>query len=175
MIYATSDSIWFSSVQVVQKKGGITAVKNDNNKLIPTKTTMWWRVCIDYRKLNKATRKCHFPSIFFDQMLERLSGHAYYFFLDEYSWYNQIVIAPEEQEKTTFTSTYDTFVYRRMPFGLCNAPATFQRCIMAIFYDMVERFIEVFMDDFQFLVLLLIRVYLTWIEFCSDVRIPAWC
>ncbi|KAB2625957.1 hypothetical protein D8674_017617 [Pyrus ussuriensis x Pyrus communis] len=66
------------------------------------------------------------------------------------SWrYNQIAIAPEDQEKTTFTCPFGTFAYRRMPFGLCNAPATFQRCMLAIFSDMVERFIEVFMDDFS--------------------------
>ncbi|CAL8135388.1 unnamed protein product [Prunus armeniaca] len=82
-------------------------------------------------------------------MLDRLSGHAYYYFLDGFSGYNQIPIAPEDQEKTTFTCPFGTFAYRRMPFGLCNAPATFQRCVMAIFSDMVERFMEVFMDDFS--------------------------
>ncbi|KAL5550248.1 hypothetical protein UlMin_000424 [Ulmus minor] len=82
-------------------------------------------------------------------MLERLAGHAYYCFLDGYSGYNQIAIAPEDQDKTTFTCPYGTFAYRRMPFGLCNAPATFQRCMIAIFSDMVEKFIEVFMDDFS--------------------------
>ncbi|CAL8990173.1 unnamed protein product [Prunus brigantina] len=75
--------------------------------------------------------------------------HAYYCFVDGYSGYNQIPIAPEDQEKTTFTCPFGTFSYRRMPFDLCNAPATFQRCMMSIFSDMVERFIEVFMDDFS--------------------------
>lgn len=82
-------------------------------------------------------------------MLERLAGHSHYCFLDGYSGYNQIPVAPEDQEKTTFTCPYGTFAYRRMPFGLCNAPATFQRFMMAIFSDMVEKFIEVFMDDFS--------------------------
>ncbi|XP_062075775.1 uncharacterized protein LOC133779893 [Humulus lupulus] len=63
--------------------------------------------------------------------------------------YHQIAIAPEDQEKTTFTYSYGTFAFRRMPFGLCNAPATFQRCMMAIFSDMVDKSIEIFMDDFS--------------------------
>jgi len=80
-------------------------------------------------------------------MLERLAGHTYYCFLDGYSGYNQIAIAPEDQEETIFTCP-GTFSYKRMPFGLCNTPATFQRCMMAIFHDMLERIIEVFMDDY---------------------------
>ncbi|KAK8996708.1 hypothetical protein V6N11_020207 [Hibiscus sabdariffa] len=82
-------------------------------------------------------------------MLDRLAGKEFYCFLDGYSGYNQIAIAPEDQEKTTFTCPYGTYAFRRMPFGLCNAPATFQRCMLAIFSDMVEEFLEVFMDDFS--------------------------
>ncbi|GJX33938.1 reverse transcriptase domain-containing protein [Tanacetum coccineum] len=107
-----------------------------------------WRVCIDYRKLNDATRKDHFPLPFMDQMLERLAGNEYYCFLDGFSGYFQIPIDPLDQEKTTFTCPYETFAYRRMPFGLCNAPGTFQRCMVAIFHDMIEKTMEVFMDDF---------------------------
>lgn len=77
-----------------------------------------------------------------------LSSHAYYCFLDRYLGYNQIAIASKDQEKTTFTCPYGTFAYKRMPFGLCNAPTTFQRCIMSIFSDMVEKYIEICMDDF---------------------------
>ena len=82
-------------------------------------------------------------------MVERLSGHDYYCFLDGYSGYNQIPIASEDQEKTTFTCSYGTFAYRQMPFSLCNAPATFQHCMMSIFSYMIEKCIEVFMDDFS--------------------------
>ncbi|KAI3776920.1 hypothetical protein L1987_46711 [Smallanthus sonchifolius] len=82
-------------------------------------------------------------------MLQRLLRQQFYCFLDGFSGYFLIPIAPEDQEKTTFTCPYGTFVYRRMPFGLYNAPTTFQRCIVAIFHDMIEDSMEVFMDDFS--------------------------
>ncbi|CAL8084600.1 unnamed protein product [Prunus armeniaca] len=149
MIYPISDSKWVSATQVVPKRSGITVVKNDNNELVPTRLTTGWRMCVDYRKINTGTRKDHFPLPFTDQMLERLAGRAFYCFLDGYSGYNQIPVAAEDQEKTTFTCPFGTFAYRRMPFGLCNAPATFQRCMMSIFSGLVEQVVEVFMDDFS--------------------------
>ncbi|RVW77155.1 Transposon Ty3-I Gag-Pol polyprotein [Vitis vinifera] len=103
------------------KKSGITVIQNEKGEEVSTRPTSGWRVCIDYRKLNSVTRKDHFPLPFMDQVLERVSGHPFYCFLDGYSG--------------------------RMPFGLCNAPATFQRCMLSIFSDMVERIMEVFMDD----------------------------
>ncbi|XP_026398776.1 uncharacterized protein LOC113294604 [Papaver somniferum] len=106
IIYPISDSTWVSPVQVVPKKSGITVVANDNNEFIPTRVTTRWRVCIDYRKLNSSTRKDHFPLPFIDQMLEILAGHSHYYFLDGYYGYNQIPIAPEDQEKTTFTCPF---------------------------------------------------------------------
>ncbi|GJX78648.1 reverse transcriptase domain-containing protein [Tanacetum coccineum] len=148
LIHPISDSPWVSPVHCVPKKGGFTVVENDENELILTRLVTGWRVCIDYRKLNEATRKDHFPLPFMDQMLERLAGNEYYCFLDGFSGYFQIPIDPHDQEKTTFTCPYGTFAYRRMPFGLCNAPGTFQRCMMAIFHDMIEKTMEVFMDDF---------------------------
>ncbi|GKB63346.1 reverse transcriptase domain-containing protein [Tanacetum coccineum] len=105
IIYPIADSPWVSPIHCVPKKGGITVVTNENDELVPTRTVTGWRVCIDYRKLNEATVKDHFPLPFMDQM--------------------------------------------RMPFGLCNAPATFQRCMLAIFHDMIEESVEVFMDDFS--------------------------
>nr|GEX20571.1 DNA-directed DNA polymerase [Tanacetum cinerariifolium] len=171
LIYPISDSPWVSPVHCVPKKGGFTVVENEDNELILTRlVTGWrggftvvenedneliltrlvtgWRVCIDYRKLNEATQKDHFPLSFMDQMLERLASNQYYCFLDDFSGYFQISIDSKDQEKTTFTCPYGTFAYRCMPFGLCNAPGTFQRCMMEIFNDMIEKTMEVFMDDF---------------------------
>ncbi|XP_015944952.1 uncharacterized protein LOC107470093 [Arachis duranensis] len=102
--YPISDSSLVSPIQVVPKKGGITVVSNEKNELIPTRIVTGWRMCIDYRKLNEATRKDHFPLPFIDQMLERLAEHEYYCFLDGYSGYNQIVVDSKDQEITSFTS-----------------------------------------------------------------------
>ena len=99
-----------------------------------------WCVCIDYKKLNAAIRKDHFPLPFMDQILERLAGHSFYWFLDVYSGYAQISIAPKDQDKTTFICPFGSFAFRRISFGLCNAPNTFQRC-------MISQCIELFMDD----------------------------
>ncbi|XP_022880581.1 uncharacterized protein LOC111397839 [Olea europaea var. sylvestris] len=108
------DSAWISAVQVGPKKGGITVIENEKNELIPTRIVTGWKVCIDYCKLNAATRKDHFSLPFIDQILERLVGHSHYCFMDRYSGYNQI-----------------------------------PRCMIAIFSDMIEKFIEVFMNDFS--------------------------
>ncbi|GJS25879.1 reverse transcriptase domain-containing protein [Tanacetum coccineum] len=148
LIYPIYDSPWVSPIHVVPKKGGMTVITNENNELIPTRLVTSWHVCIDYRKLKDATRKDHFPLPFMDQMLERLAGNEFYYFLDGFFGYFQIPIDPYDQDKTNFTCPYGTFAYRRMPFGLCNAPGTFQRCMVAIFHDMIEKTMEVFMDDF---------------------------
>nr|GEW71273.1 hypothetical protein [Tanacetum cinerariifolium] len=124
-IMRSLESLWVSPVHCVPKKGGFTIVENEENELIPTRLVTGWR------------------------MLERSAGNEYYCFLDGFSGYFQIPIDPRDHEKTTFTCPYETFAYRRMPFGLCNAPDTFQRCMLAIFHDMVEKTMEVFMDDFS--------------------------
>ncbi|GJT16330.1 reverse transcriptase domain-containing protein [Tanacetum coccineum] len=149
LIYPISDSPWVSHVQVVPKKGGMIVVKNEKDDLILQRTVTGWRVCIDYRKLNNVTRKDHFPLSFIDQMLKRLAGHEYYCFLDGFSGYFQILIAPEDLGKTTFTCPYETFAYKRMPFRLCNPLATFQRCMTAIFHDLIEDSME---EKFHFMV-----------------------
>ena len=147
IIYPISDSTWVSPTQVVPKKSGVTTVHNEMGEEMPTRLTIGWRVCIDYKRLNEVTRKDHFPLPFMDQLLERISGQPFYYFLDGYSCYFQIEIAAEDLEKTTFTCPFGTYVYKKMPFGLCNAPATFQRCMLSIFSDLVEHIIEVYMDD----------------------------
>ena len=129
-IYPISDSEWVSPLVIVPKKNGK------------------WRVCVDYRSLNKATQKDHFPLPFIDQVLDSLAGKKFFSFLDGFSGYNQIRIAPQDQDKTTFTSPWGTFAYRVLPFGLCNAPATFQRAVIGIFSDMLNDSLEIFMDDF---------------------------
>ncbi|RDY07806.1 Retrovirus-related Pol polyprotein from transposon 17.6, partial [Mucuna pruriens] len=125
-----SDSQWVSLVQVVPKKSGMTVMKNQHDELV-------------------ATRKVHFPLPFIDQVLEKLAGKSHYFFLDGFSRYMQIHIAPEDQHKTTFTYPFGTFAYTRMSFGLCNAPSTFQHCMISIFSNLLQDFMEVFMDDFM--------------------------
>jgi hypothetical protein len=115
MIYPISDSSWVSPEQVVPKKGGMMVVKNEKNELIPTRTVTGWRMCIDYWRLNQATRKDHFPLPFMDQMLERLAGQAYYCFLDGYSGYNQITVNPDDHEKTAIG-----FQGLALGFGISN-------------------------------------------------------
>ena len=147
IIYPISDSPLVSPTQVVPKKSRVTIAQNEKGEDMPTCLTIGWRVFIDYRRLDALIRKDHFPLSFIDQLLERVFGHPFYCFLDGYSGYFQIEIIVEDQEKTTFTWPFGTYAYKRMPFGLFNAPATFQRCMLSIFSDMVKRIMEVYMDD----------------------------
>ncbi|RVW83029.1 Transposon Ty3-I Gag-Pol polyprotein [Vitis vinifera] len=127
VIYPILDSPWVSPTQIVPKKSGITVVQNDKGEDVSTLPTIGWRVCIDYRRLNAVTRNGHFPLPFIDQVLERVSRHHFYCFLDDYFGYFQIEIDVEDQKKTTFTCPFDTYAYRRMPFSLCNAPRNFPK------------------------------------------------
>ncbi|RDY14249.1 Retrovirus-related Pol polyprotein, partial [Mucuna pruriens] len=128
-------------MQVVPKKFGITVMKNQHDKLNS------WQACIDYRKLNKATHKDHFPLPFIDQVLEKLVGKSHYYFLYGFFRCMQIHIALEDQQETTFTCPFGTFAYTRMSFGLCNAPSMFQHCMTST--DLLQDCMEVFMDNFM--------------------------
>ena len=108
IIYPISNRTWVSPTQVVPKKSWVTTVNNEKGEDVSTRLTTGWRVCIDYRRLNAVTRKDHFPLPFIDQLLKRVSGHPFYCFLDGHSGYFQIVIALEDQEKTTFTCPFGT-------------------------------------------------------------------
>ncbi|RDX70965.1 Retrovirus-related Pol polyprotein, partial [Mucuna pruriens] len=148
IIYPILDSQWVSPMHVVPKTSGMTITKNQHNELVPMRIQNSWRVCIDYRRLNQATRKDHFSFPFIDQVLGKLAGKSHYCFLDGFSRYMQIHIAHEDQHKTTFTCPFGTFAYTHMPFGLCNALSTFQRCMTSIFSDLLQECMEVFLDDF---------------------------
>ncbi|XP_049372553.1 uncharacterized protein LOC125837492 [Solanum verrucosum] len=127
VVYPIFDHHWVNQVQCVPKKGSMIVVANEKNELVPQRPVTGWRVCMDYKKLNKWTLKDHLLMPFIYQMLDRLAGKVWYCFLDGYFGYKHISIAPEDQGKTTFTFPYGTFAFKSMPFGLCNAPTTFQR------------------------------------------------
>ena len=101
--------------------------------------------------MNKSTLKNYFPLPFIDQVLDTLDGKKYFSFLDGFNGYNQIQIAPEDQDKTTFAYPWGTYAYRVLPFGLFNAPATFQRAVLGIFSDLIHNFVEVFMMISQYM------------------------
>ena len=117
----------------------MTVVPNDKNELIPQRIIVGYRMCIDYRKLNKATRKDHYPLPFIDQILERLSKNTHFCYLDGYSGFSQIHVNTVDQEKTTFTCPYGTHAYRCMPFGLCNALLLFLDVCLLFFMVFVRR------------------------------------
>ena len=118
--------------------------------VVPKKVIGKWHICVDFRELNKYTIKDYFHLPCIDKVLDTLSGKQYFSFLDGYSGYNQILIASEDQDKTTFTCPWGTYAYRVFfPFSLCNAPATFQRAFLGIFSDLIHDCVEVYMDEFM--------------------------
>ena len=110
IIYHVADSQWVSPVHCVPKKGGITVVPKYKDELTPQRIVTGYRMVIDFTKLNKATTKDHYPLPFIDQMLERLSKHTHFCFLDGYSGFSQIPVSKEDQEKTTFTCPFGTLL-----------------------------------------------------------------
>ena len=129
-IYSISDSERVSNLVLVHKKNGK------------------WRIFVDYRELKKATKNDHFPLPFIDQVLYGLAGKKLFSFLNGFNGYDQVQICLEDQDKTKFTCAWGTFSYRILPFGLCNALATFQREFLSIFAELVHDAMEIYMDDF---------------------------
>ena len=134
-IFPVLSSEWVSPILVVPKKTDSSGTEKI-------------RMCVDYRKLNEATRKDHYPMPYIDMILDKVCGSELYSFMDGYSGYYQIPIRAKDQDKTTFTTDWGTFAFKKMPFGLCNAPATFQRLMNDTFQEYLRKFLEIFMDDF---------------------------
>ncbi|KAL6321930.1 hypothetical protein AAG906_035834 [Vitis piasezkii] len=105
------------------------------------------RVCVDFRDLNKVSPKDDFPLPHIDLLVDSTTGHSMLSFMDGFSGYNQILMALEDMEKTTFITEWGTYCYKVMPFGLKNAGATYQRVATTLFHDMMHRDIEVYVDD----------------------------
>lgn len=130
-IIPVTNSTWVSPVEIVPKKNGK------------------WRVCVNYKSLNKVTKKDRFPLPFIDELLDEVSGHEFYSFCDGYSGYHQIKVREADIPKTTFTTPWGTYAYTRMPFGMSNSSGTFQRVQMEIFRPYLGKFVRVFLDDFS--------------------------
>ena len=105
------------------------------------------RCCVDFRDLNKACPKDDFPLPHIDNLIDATAGHERFSFMDGFSGYNQIRMAPEDAERTAFRTPFGNFHYTVMPFGLKNASATYQRAMTAIFHDMLHEFLEDYVDD----------------------------
>ena len=120
---------WLANVVVVPKKEGK------------------WRVCVDYTNLNNACPKDSFPLPRIDQIVDSTVGQGMLSFLDAFSRYHWIPMAPADEEKTIFITPHGLYCYKVMPFGLKNADATYQRLTTKIFRPLVGRTVEVYIDD----------------------------
>ncbi|MCO5555429.1 hypothetical protein L7F22_008974 [Adiantum nelumboides] len=129
-LYSVSNSEWVSPVVVIPKKNGK------------------WRVCVDFKPLNAATKRDHFPLPFQDEILNEVAEHERYTVCDGYLGYYQIRIVEEDQHKTNFITPWGCFAFRVMPFGLTNAPSTFTRLTSFILHTFFGKSIRVFLDDF---------------------------
>jgi hypothetical protein len=127
-IYPVPLTEWVSNIVLVAKKQGTI------------------RVCVDYRDLNKACPKDNYPTPFIDQIIDNCAGNVIFSFMDGFSGYNQIDILPADQHKTTFIFPWGTFSYRKLPFGLKNVGATFQRAMSYAFHD-IKHIVEPYLDD----------------------------
>eukprot|EP00253_Pinus_taeda_P029127 PITA_29127 len=122
-------SKWIANLVVVRKKNGEI------------------RLCVDFKNLNKCSKKDNYPLPKMEHLLQRVSGARVMSFLDGFSGYNKIVVHPEDQEKTAFTTPWGTFMYSKMPFGLMNVGATFQRAMDIAFVGEKDKFVLISLDD----------------------------
>ena len=118
-----------------------------SNVVLVKKTNSKWRMCIDFKKLNKACPKDSYPLPRIDQLVDATLSHELLTFMDAFSDYNQIRMAPEDEEKTTFITNRGLYCYRIMPFDLKNTGATYQRLVNKIFKEQIDRNMEVYVDD----------------------------
>lgn len=132
IIFKVQTSEWVSPI--------VISLKKEANQI---------RICVDFWCLNAVTIKDPFPIPFTDSILEEVAGHEIYSFMDGFSRYNQISIVEEDKLKTTFVVEDGVYAYNKMPFGLCNAPATFQRFILHIFDNMLVGNFKAFLDDWS--------------------------
>ena len=105
------------------------------------------QMCVDYQDLNIASPNDNFPLSHIDTLIDNKAKHSLFSFIDGFSGYNQIRMALEDMEKTTFLTMWGTFCYKVMPFGLKNDGATYQRAMVMLFHDMMHKEIEVYVDD----------------------------
>jgi hypothetical protein len=127
-IYPVALTEWVSNPVPIDKKGGSI------------------QVCVDYRNINKACPKDNFPTPFIDQIIDDCASSEIFSLMDGFSGYNQINIAPEDQHKTAFICPWGTFSYRKLPFGLKNTGATFQRAMSYAFHN-IKHFVQPYLDD----------------------------
>lgn len=130
-IYPIETTQWLSPLAIIPK---------NNGKL---------RICIDYWKLNVLSKKDPFPLPFLDSILDNVVGHDMYSFMDGYNGYNQVKMAKENKEKIAFISEWGAYAYNVMPYGLCNAPTTYQKVVTKTFNKYLNDFMQVFLDDFS--------------------------
>jgi len=129
-IKLVEEAIWLSLIVVMPKK---------NKK---------FRICVDFKKLNAATKEDPYPLPFIDEVIDTIVGHEVYTFLDGFSGYHHISIAPKDQYKTAFVTNWGIFVWVVMPFGVKNGPPTYQRAITKAFREYTDVFMKIFLDDF---------------------------
>ena len=105
------------------------------------------KICIDFRNLNRVSLKDNYPVPKMDHIFQKVVGSQRMSMLDGFSGYNKILVHPQDYEKTAFTTPWGTFMYSKIPFGLMNAGATFQRAMDIAFSEEKDKFVVIYLDD----------------------------